>query len=65
MTQRSNTDIAMAIVSIALFSFLGWLIFTGINQLFPELSTLNPTLKVVVGFVGIFILVKIGIKKLR
>jgi len=63
--KQTNTDLSLAIIAIAAFSFSGWLIFTGINRLFPQLSTLQPIMQIVVGFISIFVLVKIGMRKVQ
>ena len=64
MAVKNNADIFLAIVAIATASFFGWLIFSGFNSLFPALEALSPIWKLVIGFGGLWILVKLGIRKL-
>ena len=64
MAIKSDTDIIFAIAAIASFSFLGWLIFNGFNELFPVLSGLHPIAKILIGVGGLWLLVKLGIRKI-
>lgn len=60
---RKNVEIIKIAFFVGLGSYLGWLNFQGMNQIFPALTQLTPILKIVFGLGGIFILVKLGIRK--
>lgn len=60
---RSNAEIIKFTVIVGLSSYLGWLNFTSISELFPGLATVNPLLRLLIGIGGIFILVKVGLRK--
>ena len=60
---NSNMDIIRIAIAVAIGSYLGWLNFQAINDLFPSLADLEPALKLLIGMGGIFLMVKLGMRK--
>ena len=63
MTHSNDSVIIMTALAVAIGSYFGWLVFTGLNELIPALSNTSPFIKIAVGLAGLFVLVKLGMRK--
>jgi hypothetical protein len=65
MARRKNgsINIARATLIASVGAVFGWIIFTGLLDLFPQLSSLHPVVRIGAGILGIVLLTKFGLQK--
>ena len=63
MVFDTDANIIKTALAIAVGSYFGWLVFSGLNSLFPVLQTASAMWQLGIGLLGIFILVKLGLRK--
>ncbi len=63
MAKKSNMEILKYTFAIAAGSFFGWQIFSGFKELTPFFGELDPIVRIGIGLIAIFLMVKIGLRE--
>ena len=63
MVTTNDSAIVMTALAVAVGSFFGWHVFSALNDLLPFMQNQSPILRLGVGLGGIWLLVRLGLRK--